>query len=61
MIIALRFVLKCEVLGLDESFQGICFGHPFSKACHCANTNEKFEKISSLFQSSLHNQICKNV
>jgi hypothetical protein len=45
--------MKCEVLGLDESFQGICFGHPFVKACHCVNINEKFSKISSLFQSSL--------
>jgi len=57
MIIALIFVMKCEVLGLDESFQGICFGHPFSKACQCANTREKFAKISSLFQSNLHSQI----
>jgi hypothetical protein len=51
--------MKCEVFGLDESFQGIFFGHPFSKACQCANTNEKFAKISTLFQSSLHSQICK--
>jgi hypothetical protein len=58
MTIVLRFVMKCEVLGLDESFQGICFGHPLSKACQCVNINEK---TSSLFQSSLHSQICKNV
>jgi hypothetical protein len=61
MIIALRFVMKCEILGLDETFQGICFHHPFSKACQCANTREKFAKIWSLFQSSLHSQICRNV
>jgi hypothetical protein len=61
MTIALKFVMKCEVLGLDESFQSICFGHPFFKACQCANTNEKFVKISSFFQSNLHYQICKNV
>jgi len=53
--------MKCEVLGLDENFQGIFFGHPFSKACQCANTNEKFAKISSLFQSNIHSQICRNV
>jgi hypothetical protein len=29
----LKFVIKCETLGLEESFQGICFGHVFSKAC----------------------------
>jgi len=34
MTIALQFVVKCEVLGLDEKFQGACFGHAFSKACH---------------------------
>jgi len=49
--------MKCEVLSLDESFQSICFGHPFFKACRCANINENFAKTSSLFQSSLHNQI----
>ncbi len=25
----LKFVVKCEVLGLDENFQGACFGHVF--------------------------------
>jgi hypothetical protein len=31
MTIALKFIMKCEVLNLDESFQRICFGHPFLK------------------------------
>jgi hypothetical protein len=31
--IVLKFVVNCEVLGLDESFQDFCFGHVFSKAC----------------------------
>jgi len=29
MMIALRFVTKCEVFNLNASFEGICFGHPF--------------------------------
>jgi len=30
MIIALISIVRCEVLGLDESFQdSICFGHAF--------------------------------
>jgi hypothetical protein len=58
MTIALRFVMKCEVLNLDESFQGILFWPSLSKACQCANTNEKF---TNLIQSSLHSQICKSV
>ncbi len=33
LTIALKFVVNCEVFGLDESFQGFCFGHAFSKAC----------------------------
>jgi hypothetical protein len=34
MIIALRSIVRCEVLGLDESFQNsICFGHVFFKTC----------------------------
>jgi hypothetical protein len=40
MIIALKCV-KCEVLGLDESFQGTCSGHVFSMTCQYATTNEK--------------------
>jgi hypothetical protein len=37
----LKFVAKCEVFGLDESFQGICFGHAFSKACQYATIDIK--------------------
>jgi hypothetical protein len=33
MTIALKYFVKCEVLGLDENFQGSCFGHVFSKTC----------------------------
>jgi hypothetical protein len=29
---ALKSVVNCESLGLEESFQGSCFGHVFSKA-----------------------------
>ncbi len=31
MITALKSIVGCEVLGLDEIFQGICFGHVFFK------------------------------
>jgi hypothetical protein len=27
----LEFVVNCEVLGLEKSFNGTCFGHSFSK------------------------------
>jgi hypothetical protein len=31
MIIALNAFVSCDILGLEESYQGICFGHAFSK------------------------------
>jgi hypothetical protein len=37
---ALKSVVKCETLGLEESFQGTCFGHVFSKVCQYATTND---------------------
>ncbi len=62
MTIALKFVVKCEVLGLDESYQGPCFGHVFSKACQYAITNKKvymnlkFVSIKSLVKfAKMHN------
>jgi len=41
MTIALKSIVKCEIFHLDESFQGACFGHVFSKACQYVTTNEK--------------------
>jgi hypothetical protein len=40
MTIVLKYVVKCEVCGLDESFQGSCFGHIFSKACQYVITDK---------------------
>jgi hypothetical protein len=33
MTLTLKFVMNCELVGLEESFQGTCFGHAFFKAC----------------------------
>jgi hypothetical protein len=41
MMIVLKSVVKCKVLGLDEIFQGFHFGHAFSKACQYATINKK--------------------
>jgi len=38
-MIALKFVVKCEVLSLDEILQGFCFDKFFSKAYQYATTN----------------------
>ncbi len=51
-----KICCKCEVLGLNESFKGSCFGHVFPKHVNIMLLlMKKFEGISSLFQSSLPN------
>jgi len=57
-IIALKFVVKCEVFHLDEILQGICFDHFFSKACQYATANAQVYKnlkfvLSKYTQSNL--------
>jgi hypothetical protein len=44
MINVLKFVVCCETLGLEESFQGYCFGRAFFKAYHYAKTKNKMCK-----------------
>ncbi len=44
MIIALKFVVSCDVLSLTKSFQSSCFGHAFSKAFEYALIDEKIYK-----------------
>jgi hypothetical protein len=41
MTITLKYVVNCEVLGLEESFSGICFGYAFSKTYVYVTTREK--------------------
>jgi hypothetical protein len=41
IVIILKSIVKCQVLPINEHFQGICFGHGFSKACQYLTTNEK--------------------
>jgi hypothetical protein len=38
---ALKFVVKCETLGLKKNFQGTCCGHVFPKACQYATIDDK--------------------
>ncbi len=44
MTYALKSIMNYEFLGLEESFQGTCFGHTFSKACQYGTTKEKVAK-----------------
>ncbi len=41
MTIALKSIVSCDMLGLEESFKGNCFGHAFFKACQYATIEEK--------------------
>jgi hypothetical protein len=41
MTIVLKAVVSHDILGLEESYQGTCSGHAFSKACQYVTTNEK--------------------
>ncbi len=41
LINAFKFVVKCETLGSEESFQGTYFGHVFSKVCQYTTTGDK--------------------
>jgi hypothetical protein len=41
MTTTLKSIISCDMLGLEESFQGIYFGHASSKACQYATTKEK--------------------
>ncbi len=41
MIITLKAVVNYEPFGLENNFQGICFGHVFSKACQYGTEEEK--------------------
>lgn len=44
MIATWKSVVNQEILNLGESFQGICVGQDFSKACQYATMDEKTYK-----------------
>jgi hypothetical protein len=44
MTMALKIVVNCDILGLEESFNGTCFGHVFSKTYQYAIIEEKICK-----------------
>jgi hypothetical protein len=61
MIIILKSIMRCEILCLDESFQGTCFGHFLKKFVNMLQLMKRFAKTCYLFLLTLYNQICKNV
>ncbi len=41
LTVILKSMVDCEVLGMEKSFQGSCFGHLFYKACQYGTTKKK--------------------
>ncbi len=56
MTTTLKFVVNCEILGLDESFNGTYFGHAILKTYQYVTTEEKvckkFKIVSIKFAQS---------
>jgi len=44
IIVALKVVVSCDNLSLEESYQGTCFRHAFSKAYQYVTMDEIFCK-----------------
>jgi hypothetical protein len=43
MITTLKSIVSCDVLGLEESFQGTCFDHVFLK---CTNMQQQMKMFA---------------
>jgi hypothetical protein len=52
-IIALKSIVNYELLGLEESYQGCCFGHFFSKHVNMEQLMKNLHKVETCFH-----QIC---
>jgi hypothetical protein len=61
MIIALKSIIECEILGVNEVFRVLVLAMLSPKHANMLLLTKKFVGISNLFQSNLPNQICKNV
>ncbi len=47
-----RFIMSCDILRLEESFNGSCFRHVFFKACQYGIIEEKVYKDMGFVQLS---------
>ncbi len=45
LITLLKSIMRCEVLGLDEVFQGTYFGHVFLRLINMLQLVERFAKL----------------
>jgi len=62
MTMVLKIVINCDILGVEESLNGTCSVHVFSKTCQYATTEKiKYARIRSSFLSNQCSLIFKNV
>jgi len=54
MTLALRSIVSCHILRLEESFNGSCFKHVFSKACQYGIVEDKVYKDMGFMQLKMH-------
>jgi len=52
----LKSIVSYDMLGLEESFQGTCLGHTFSKACQYATTKEKSLQRFTICVNQIHSR-----
>ncbi len=60
MTIALKSIVSCDMLGLEENFQGFCFGHAFSKACQYVTIEKKICKYLQYVSIKATKEIWRN-
>jgi hypothetical protein len=61
MTFAWKIVGNCDILGLEESYQGTCFGHAFSKVYQYVIANEKVYKNLTYIFIKIAHEICRSV
>jgi hypothetical protein len=60
MTTILKSIVSCDMLGLEEIFQGIYFGHAFSKACKYVTIEGKVCKDLQYVSIKVAKKICRN-
>jgi len=57
MINALKFIVSCECLGLEERFKGVVLAMLFLKHANMVQQMKKYARISNMSLLNLHMQI----
>jgi hypothetical protein len=60
MNIAIKSIVSCKLLGLEESFKALVLGIHFPGLANMLQTKEMFTKIYNMCESNLFIEYCKN-